>query len=281
MAAISTLSNTLWDVGTAKLWVETVGEGSRLVLLHGGPGASHDYLRPQLDALGDRHQLVYYDQRACGRSPSDGAAPGWREHVADLEALRVYLGDEKLTLLGYSWGGLLAMLYAVEHPERVARMALLSPAPSTASDRPAARARLVAAGQRPEVAALRQVLAEREGLPPGSTPRERRHRFALAVAGYFANPLLAADLTPFVVQQRVEEAVWKSLEGYDLSMALRGLHIPSLVIHGDEDPIPLDTARRTAEALRAELVILTHCGHVPYVEAPQPTFTALHRFFDV
>jgi len=271
----------LTDIGNGTLWVERLGDGKHVVLLHGGPGASHDYLRPQLDALwAPGRQLVYYDQRASGKSPSDGPAPGWREHVADLEALRGVLGDERLTLVGYSWGGLLAMLYAVEHPTRVARLALLSPAPSSAADRPAARARLAAAGQRPEVAELRRIFVEKEGLPPGSSPRDRRHRFALAVAGYFANPLLAADLTPFVVQQRVEEAVWKSLEGYDLGMSLRALDIPSLVIHGEEDPIPVDTARRTAELLRAELIVLPHCGHVPYVEAPGPTLAALRRFID-
>ena len=75
--------------------------------------------------------LVYYDQRGGGQSPVPSGTPvGWQEQVADLEALREAWGLEQLTICGYSWGGLLAMLYATEHPDRVARLALVSPAPA-------------------------------------------------------------------------------------------------------------------------------------------------------
>ena len=179
-------------------------------------------------------------------------------HVADLDGVRRHLGGGPLTLVGYSWGALLAMLYAIEHPDRVAKLALISPAPAAARERAAAKERLAAMGQRPSVQALRERL----------DPKDRRDRFALAVAGYFAHPERAVDLTPFVVKQSAEDAVWKSLGDYDLRSQLRALSLPAFVAHGDVDPIPLETARATAEALRAELVPISDCGHVPYVEAP-------------
>src|SRR5436305_11876415 len=106
------------EVSGAQLFTVEVGDGPDVaVMLHGGPGASHDYLRPGLDALAQprRRRLFYYDQRGSGRSPlAAGVAPGtWREHVADLDAVRVQLGGAPMTLVGYSWGALLAMLYAV------------------------------------------------------------------------------------------------------------------------------------------------------------------------
>jgi proline iminopeptidase len=241
----------------------TVGEGPLRVLLHGGPGASHDYLRPQLDALGGR--LFYYDQRGSGRSP--GAPVGWREHVEDLEQIRRQLSVEKLTLVGYSWGSLLAMLYAVEHPERVERMVLLSPAPAAARERAETERRMTA--KRDDVETLRARL----------DLKDRKNRFALAVAGYFYDPARALELTPFLVQQRAEQAIWSSLGDYDLRPRLRSLEIPSLVVHGRQDPIPLETARATAEALRADLFEIERCGHVPYIEGPQ-MFPVVRAFLD-
>src|SRR5215207_7962159 len=99
------------------LFVRRVGAGPPAVVLHGGPGAHHDYLLPGFDALAEGRELIYYDQRGGGRSPVARDVPvGWTEHVADLDALRETWRLERLTLVGYSWGGLLALLYATSHP---------------------------------------------------------------------------------------------------------------------------------------------------------------------
>ena len=117
------------EVNGVRLFIRPVGSGPLVVVLHGGPGAHHDYLLPQYDLLANRRELFYYDQRGGGQSPVSRDTPvGWREHVADLDALRLHLGTERLTLCGYSWGGLLAVLYLLEHPEHVERLALVSPA---------------------------------------------------------------------------------------------------------------------------------------------------------
>lgn len=265
------------EVEGAQLFVVEVGAGPPVVLLHGGPGASHDYLRPQMDALaGDVasrpcRRLVYYDQRGSGRSPlAPGRPPGTAsDHVADLDRLRAHLGEGRLRLVGYSWGGLLALLYALEHPRSVERLALISPAPARARERAVAQTRLEAAQRRPEVDALKRSLP---------APLDRRARFALAVAGYFADPRRALELTPFLVKQAAEQAVWRSLGDYDLRPGLSTLELPALIVHGALDPIPLESSRLTAQALGAELVELEHCGHVPYVEAPAPLLAALNRF---
>src|SRR3989442_11179197 len=122
------------EVGGGRLSPRRAGDGPPVVVLHGGPGAHHDYLLPQYDLLARGRTLLYYDQRGGGRSPVGRDPPvGWREHVADLEALRRHWSIDRLTLLGYSWGGLLAVLYWLEHPERVDRLAPVSPAPRRAA----------------------------------------------------------------------------------------------------------------------------------------------------
>src|SRR5256885_11165343 len=129
------MDQTTVDLSGVRIYTRRVGDGPPpVVVLHGGPGAHHDYLLPQYDRLAHGRTLLYYDQRGGGRSPVPRDTPvGWREHVADLEALRDRWGQDRVTLLGYSWGGLLAVLYALEHPARIDRLALGCSPPPTAA----------------------------------------------------------------------------------------------------------------------------------------------------
>jgi proline iminopeptidase len=251
-----------------KLFVRRVGEGPPAVVLHGGPGAHHDYLLPGFDALADGRELVYYDQRGGGRSPvARGAPVGWTEHVADLEALRAHWGFDRLTLAGYSWGGLLALLYALAHPGRVNRLALVSLAPTWRAARDRFEAVFTRRNLDPAFQEERRRLRE-SGLRERDPAAFQQRIFELSVAPYFFDPARARELAPFRVTGRTQQEVWQSLGDYDLRPRLPELRgIPSLVIHGEEDPIPLEAARLAAELIGAEFHSLPRCGHVPYVEA--------------
>jgi pimeloyl-ACP methyl ester carboxylesterase len=86
-----------------ELFERRSGDGPEVVVLHGGPGAHHDYLLPGFDLLARRRTLVYYDQRGGGRSPVGRDVPvGWREHVDDLEALYAHALAEKRSPRGLS-----------------------------------------------------------------------------------------------------------------------------------------------------------------------------------
>lgn len=261
-----------------QLFERRVGAGPPVVVLHGGPGAHHDYLLPGFDTLAGERTLIYYDQRGGGRSPAKHAEPvGWREHVADLEALRTLWGLPRLTLVGYSWGGLLAMLYATEHPTRVERLGLVSPAPTWLAAREEFERRFQERNLAPGLQAERQALRQ-SGLRESDLEAYRRRVFELSVAPYFHHPANARGLTPFRVTARTQQEVWHSLGSYDLRPSLRTVRCPAIVLHGDDDPIPLATARATAEALEAPLHVLDDCGHVPYVEAPHEFTDLLTRF---
>ena len=75
-------------------------------------------------------------------------------------------------------------------------------------------------------------------------------------------------MTPFRVTGRTQQEVWSSLGNYDLRPALARLEVTALVMHGEDDPIPVDSARAAADALRAPFHPIPHCGHVPHVEQP-------------
>ncbi len=270
------------DVNGVSLFTRRVGAGPLIVVLHGGPGAHHDYLLPQYDRLARGRELFYYDQRGGGRSPVPRETPvGWREHVADLAGLREALGLERMTILGYSWGGLLALLFLLEHPERVERLALVSPASLTVEYRREFDRRLAERASAPEIVRAREELRA-SGLRERAPAAYQRRAFELAVAGYFRDFAAVKDLTSFRVTSRTQEAVWASLGEYDLRPQLRQYASrfaipPVLVVHGTYDPVPIAGSRELAGLLRADFAELP-TGHCPHVEATDQFVRVLDNF---
>src|SRR5689334_4958219 len=277
-----TATDSTVELDGVRLYTRRVGDGPPVVVLHGGPGAHHDYLLPQYDRLASARSLIYYDQRGGGRSPVVRDVPvGWRAHVADLEALRATWGFEPLALLGYSWGGLLAILYALEHPDRVAQLALVSSAPVTAAWHDEFERRFADRMAQPWIARGRAELTA-SGLARADPEKYRRLAFALSVAGHFHDPALAREMTPFRVTERTRRAVWESLGAYDLRQRIRqtfpsGAAPRSLLLHGVYDPMPIDAARETA-ALPSTGVIELATGHAPHVEATEEFVRSLDGF---
>jgi proline iminopeptidase len=267
------------NVRGVSLFERRVGAGPAVVVLHGGPGADHGYLLPGFDLLADGRELIYYDQRGGGRSPTSRETPvGWQEQVADLDALRELWGLERLVIVGYSWGGLLAQLYATEHADRMERLALVSPAPSWRAARDEFERRFAERNLAPELQAERETVRASD-LRVRDPDAFQRRMFELSVVPYFYDPKKAHELTPFRVIGRTQEEVWKSLGHYDLRPKLPLLRsVPSLVLHGQDDPIPIAAARETASLIGAEFHALDRCGHCPHVERPEEFRRTLDDF---
>jgi len=265
-----------------------VSGADRLLVIHGGPGAHHDYLLPQMLALteiGGGHELVFYDQRGGGRSRMSDREPiTWQTHVQDLAAVIDEFNLGGAALVGYSWGGLLTMLYA----SRVAqdgdvpvpgKLILIDPAPISRQYRSQFEQEFARRQSSADVERLRAELAASH-LRERDPEAYRQRNFELSVAGYFADPRRARDLTPFRVMARVQQSVWDSLGDFDLAAdgSLSAIRAPSLIVHGRQDPIPLASSAAAAKSLHAQLVVLEDCGHVPYVERPGPLFSAISQF---
>jgi proline iminopeptidase len=272
--------------GSPLYWVKYGKQGApKLLVLHGGPGADHRYMLPQMLHLGDKFDLLFYDQRGGGRSRSDARLPiTWQTHVEDLAAVVREFGLDPLSIVGYSWGAMLGLLYLIEqgkNPGLVApaRMALINPAPLTREYRQQFEDEFARRQASPEIQHLRDELAD-SGLRERDPEAYRERAFELSVAGYFSDPRNAKDLTPFRVVARVQQSVWESLGDFDLIRELPGIKIPSIIVHGRDDPIPLASSSEAARALDTNLVVLDACGHVPYVEQPTKLFAALDPFLD-
>ena len=270
-------------------WVKYGVPGApRLLVLHGGPGAHHDYLLPQmleLTRLAGGRELILYDQRGGGKSKTDAREPvTWRTQVGDVAAVIREFGLDRPVIVGYSWGGLLAMLYAsaaARDPSlpRPRALVLVDPAPISRRHRETFERDFARRGSSEKVQRLRAELAA-SGIRESDPEAYRQRNFELSVAGYFHDPDDAVDLTPFRVSSRVQQSVWDSLGDFDLAAdgTLARIDLPTLIVHGRQDPIPLASSQEAAQIMRAELVPVEDCGHVPYVEQPEALFSAIDAF---
>lgn len=257
---------------------------SKLLVIHGGPGAHHDYLLPQMLHLAKLYNVVFYDQRGGGKSKSDEHEHvTWKTHIMDMHAIVRELGIAAPSIIGYSFGGLLALLYCIEAQKHESmqlpsRLALLESAPVKIDYRRQFETEFARRQNGLQVRRMREELAE-SGLRDSDPAAYRQRAFELAVAPYFSDPAKARNLTPFRVTGRVQQSVWESLgPDYDLLPDLKPMGFPTLFVHGRDDPIPVASSREAASAMAAELVLLDDCGHVPYVEQPGQLFSALDRF---
>ena len=259
-----------------------------LLVLHGGPGAHHDYLLPQmleLERIAGGRSLLFYDQRGGGRSRTDARDPiTWRTQVDDLAAVINEFELDRPTVVGYSWGGLLALLYASEAASDGALPAcgdlvLIDPAPVSRQYRIEFEKEFARRGSSGDVQRMREELAA-SGLRETDPQGYRQRNFELSVAGYFHDPRNARDLTPFRVSARVQQSVWDSLGEFDFVSdgRLGRIGARALIVHGRQDPIPLASSQAAARSMGATLVTIDECGHVPYVEQPSQLFAAIETF---
>ena len=257
--------------GTELFYVE-VGEGVPCLVMHGGLGFDHTYLHPWLDPLGDVMHLVYYDHRGNGRSgrpPSDTIT--FEQLCADADALREHLGFEKVAVVGHSFGGFIALEYALRYPERISHLILLDTAPTLDyADEIEANARRKGATQE-QLEAL-DASAEDEA--------ESWRLWKLIEPLYFRT--FDADLAERVMGKTVisveaADAGEAIIEDWDLTPRLGEISAPTLILVGRDDFVcPPSQAKIMHEGIpNSELVIFGRSGHVPYVEEPEAFFDAV------
>jgi proline iminopeptidase len=114
------------EVNNKKLWVEQEGSGEPLVLLPGGPAASHLIFQPYFSRFAGRYRVIYFDYYGRGKSekPADYRDITIAGDIADLEGLRIALGLDKINIYGFSYGGMVAQGYALEYGENVKHLVL-------------------------------------------------------------------------------------------------------------------------------------------------------------
>ncbi len=273
----------------SKLFCKVMGKGKPLIVIHGGPGLTHEYLLPYFDALAGDHLVIFYDQRGCGQStgeinPDTINVPNF---INDLENIRCAFNFDKISLLGHSWGGFLAMNYAISHPQTVEKLILSNSVPACTEDH-AQFFKEYLKRTAPYQEELSKIKATQE-FQLGE-PKEVEQFYRIMFRPYFYQPekieLLNLRRTSIacVNGEKIFKVIWENLlrNPYDLHTSLKTLSIPTLVIHGDADPIPLITAQKIHESIQgSKYVVLNQCGHFPYIECTEEYLSLLKEFLSV
>lgn len=281
-------------IGKLSLYAREIGRGRPLIVLHGGPDFDHGYLLPDLDRLADAFRLIYYDQRGRGKS-ADGVRAAdvtMASDIDDLDKVRQHFQLASTAILGHSWGAVLALEYALRHPDRVSHLILMNPAPASAADVSILR-RFYLQKLGPDMArqvAIVKTVAYQQGDPEAVSARYRIHfkpalarhedyeKLMVTMKAGFVSQGKAGILKARAVEDRLMQDTWERA-GYDLIPKLAALRMPSLVIWGDHDFIPVEIATHIAHAIpNARLATLKGCGHFAYLECPSDVRAAIDGF---
>ncbi len=276
----------LTSVNGTELFVIRVGEGEPIIVVHGGPMLEHGYLLPHLEPLAETHELILYDQRLSGRSAPevDSASVRLQTYVDDIEALRATLGLGRIHLMGHSWGGLLAMNYAIRYGDNLKSLILLnSMSPSTAlwQQEEQALAEFVTDADRAEMQTIRQTEAFAQQRPEAIAELLRT-----SFKAQFHDRSLINELRIYVPDDYTSRSaqfgyMMADLTGFDLREALTGVDVPTLIIYGAAEPAAEIAGTTLDERLpNSELVVIEKSGHFPFIEQPDTLFAAALEFLD-
>jgi len=277
-------------VETNGAWVyyKAIGRGQPLVVLHGGPGASHDYLLPHLIPLARQNRLVFIDERGSGRSPALEDPSGYtiEKMTDDVEAVRLALRLGRINLLGHSYGGALAQAYALKYQQNLSHLILCS----TFSSTKAMNQVFVRMKERmaPELRARIDSLEHAGLYGQGKTFERQRYPADYMTASwgeaYFPylygrrpdpnfdplmNGAMSWDLYRTMWGSHGEFVIDGNLVSVEYDDRLGTISVPTLIMAGDHDECDPALSRRMQELIPgSKLVILPESGHMTFVDQP-------------
>lgn len=280
-----TIKSGRFNSKDAVIYYEIYGaekSGTPLFVLHGGPGFDHLYFlsNSAFTDLAKNRPVVFYDQRGTGKSAklTEENAATVKNNVEDLENLRSYLGYNKIDVAGHSWGGFLAMAYAVFFQENVSHLIIIDSMPSNYNDDFSTfekdypnenaemdRKKAESIANNLDPVAMRASTVAYMKMLFYST--QNRDRFIAGSNNYTFAPMVFGTIS-------------YSAQGLDITPGLAKLTIPALIIHGRHDSnISVVSAEKIHNAIpKSKLVIFEQSGHMPFYEEKE-TFDAWMESF--
>lgn len=271
---ITIILGTVRSHGT-DLFYKILGQGDPVIVIHGGPGLNHRYFLPHLESISNGHKLIFFDMRACGQSGGvlDSAVTE-KLLLDDLDSIRTSLNLDKVTLLGHSFGGLLAVHYAEIFPGKVKALILVDPLPPVESAYDTLESNFT----------KRLTVDDNKNLAEISSSEEFKSHKASAVEALekiiFSTYIFDRNLISKIDLSGSEATAFNFLPYFPtirnsidynyIRSNLSSISARTLIIHGDYDPLPFPVVKQMSEKIPDSRFVMIHnCGHVPFVEEPE------------
>jgi proline iminopeptidase len=287
------------DAHGVLIYYMTVGRGAPLMIVHGGPGASHDYFLPYLLPLARHNRLIFIDERGSGKSQILQDPKGYtvENMVEDVEAVRQSLAPGKMSLLGHSYGGVLAQAYALKYQSNLTHLILASTFPSTTEMN-----QVFARMKEKMDPELRERIdkIEKEGLfGHGKDYEKNRYTNEYMIAawgeGYFPylyqnrpdpnyDPIQNGMTTSWDLYREMwgshgEFVIDGNLNSVEYTKRLPSIHVPTLIVAGDHDECDPSLSQEMHEKIAgSHIVILPRSGHMTFVDQPDLFISSVDSF---
>ncbi|MGH9736096.1 MAG: proline iminopeptidase-family hydrolase [Candidatus Acidiferrales bacterium] len=276
------------DAHGVLIYYEAVGRGAPLMIVHGGPGADHTYFLPYLLPLARHNKLVFIDERGSGQSQKlqNAALYTVENMVEDVEAVREALGLGRISLLGHSYGGVLAQAYALKYQQHLTHLILCDTFPSTKQMNQVLAKELAdaPADVREKIDKLQKAGLFGKGRPYQKNRYPDEYMVAAWGEAYFpylyqnrpdanydpiANGIMAWDLYREMWGSDGEFVIDGNLKSVEYLDQLHTIHVPTLIIAGDHDECAPWLSQEMHEKIAgSKLAILPKSGHMTFVDQP-------------
>lgn len=270
----------------SRIWYRVVGsgDGTPLVLLHGGPGFSSYYLKP-LEALGSQRLVVRYDQSGSGKSDSLPDSTMWTipHYVEELESLRLHLGISRWHVLGHSWGTILALEYYRAHPDQVASLVFASPVFDIPAYQQRANQLITTLSDSSQRAVKRALATGRFDAPEYQAAIDEfwgMYVFRHPVKADLDSSLATFNTRIYEFMQGPSEfTITGSLKHYDARSFLPSIRVPTLVTAGEFDEVGPELVRSHAALIPgARFEAIAGSAHITPWDAPEATVRIVREF---
>ncbi len=286
------------DANGVMIYYEEFGKGKPLMIVHGGPGASHDYFLPYLLPLARENRLIFIDERGSGQSQKleDVSKYTVENMVEDVEAVRKALKLGKISLLGHSYGGVLAQAYALKYQKNLSHLILCSTFPSTSqmNDVFKKMEEKMAPSLLDRIKKMEKDGLFGHGMPYEKNRYTNEYMIAAWGEGYFpylyqnhpdpnydpvANGNMAWDLYREMWGSDGEFIIDGNLKSVEYVDKLHTIHVPTLITCGDHDECDPSLSKEMHEKIEgSKLIIFPESGHMTFVDQPDMFIKAVNDF---
>lgn len=276
----------LTDVNGTSLFYHIIGRGEPIIVIHGGPVLDQSYMIDHFKDLSKTNKLIFFDQRACGRSTVDvdTSTMKMKTLIEDIDALRKKFNFDKVHVLGHSWGGMLAAMYAIEYPLNVKSLILCDAMPPSFE---------LWQQEEKEIASRLTAYDSLVGEKIRSSDRFKnrdvkmvdslmRFSFRTQFADTTKLSLLKIEL-PYDYFKRSEifGHIAPELFSFDLTGKLNKIISPTLIIYGDLEPaLKISGPIYKSGIVNSQLVSISSSGHFPFIERPEQFNDAVATFLN-
>lgn len=260
------------NINGTELYYQIIGNGEPILIIHGGPGLSHDYFLPSLRDLSNQYKLIFYDQRASGKSDLnlDAKSITIDNFLRDIDELRNTLGIEKLNLMAHSWGGILAMKYAVIYPDNVKSLILVNSVGASSEIATLSNLELAKRFTKEDSLQRAQILNS-EGFQR-RTEGSIESLMKIGFKNQFYNKTYLDSLNlsigeNYMITSQLLQNLGEELKDFNFHSDLKTIQSPALLIYGSYDPLTRLAGIKIHESINnSEFIILDDCGHFPFIE---------------